>query len=195
MPVDEASKDADFLAFRSAMMRAVESRSERELMPLLDSNIKLSFGGSGGLADFRKMWKPQDKNSPLWPKLEWVLKHGGSFRGTGANRMFWAPYPYSNWPEKGPEPFEYGVIVGSSVPVFEGADASSKSVATLDHHFVKVLDGGHLREKSPTFVKIQTPSGKIGYVQSSQIRSQLDYRAGFDKRTGKWKMSIFIAGD
>ncbi len=191
LPVDEASKDPSFLKFRSEMIRAVEAKNADALIAMLDSNIRLSFGGSGGLADFRKDWKPQDKNSPLWSKLEWVLKHGGSFR----NKMFWAPYVYSNWPESGPEPFENGVIVGDNVPVFEKADATSARIAALDHHFVKVIDGGHLREKSPEFVKIKTPSGKTGFVRSTQIRSQLDYRAGFEKRNGQWRMSTFIAGD
>lgn len=195
MPVDEASKDASFAAFRTQLLAAVESKSESDLISMLDPNIRVSFGGSGGLSDFRKNWKPQDKNSQIWPKLEWVLKHGGSFRNEGANKMFWAPYVYSNWPESGPDAFEYGAIVGSDVPVFEKPDASSPQFTSLDHHFVKVLDGGHLREKTPAFVKIQTPSGKTGYVRSSEIRSQLDYRAGFDKRSGKWKMTTFIAGD
>jgi hypothetical protein len=195
LSVDEANQDGSFAKYREQLIWAIESKSEKDLLPMLDSNIRLSFGGSGGLADFKKMWKPQDKNSPLWPKLEWVVRHGGSFRGTGANRMFWAPYVYSNWPENGPEPFEYGAIVGSKVQVLETSKKSSKPIATLDHHFVKVIDGGHLKEKSPAFVKIQTPSGKTGYVRSSEIRSQLDYRAGFDKRSGKWKMTAFIAGD
>jgi hypothetical protein len=195
LPVDEANQDGSFAKFREQMIWAVESKNANDLKTMLDSNIRLSFGGSAGLADFRKMWKPQDKNSPLWMKLEWVLKHGGSFRNEGSNKMFWAPYVYSNWPDDGPEPFEYGAIVGSSVPVFERADPSSKTLTTLDHHFVEVIDGGHLKEKSPAFVKIQTPSGKTGYVRSTEIRSQLDYRAGFDKRSGKWKMTAFIAGD
>jgi hypothetical protein len=195
LPVDEANQDGSFAKFREQMIWAVESMNGNDLLPMLDSNIRLSFGGSGGLSDFKKMWKPQDKNSPLWAKLDWVLKHGGSFRNEGSNKIFWAPYVYSNWPDEGPEAFEYGAIVGSSVPVFQKADVSSKTITTLDHHFVKVIDGGHLKEKSPVFVKIQTPSGKTGFVRSNEIRSQLDYRAGFDKRSGKWKMTAFIAGD
>lgn len=194
LPVDEASKDPGFLQFRNQLLSAVRAKNGDAVMKVLDSNIRLSFGGSGGLTDFRRMWKPNDKTSPLWQKLEWVLAHGGSFKGTGADRMFWAPYVYSKWPDDGPDAFENGAIVGR-VSVYEKADTNSAIVAILDHHFVKVLDRNHLKEKQPQFVKIQTPSGKTGYVRSTQIRSQLDYRAGFDKRSGEWKMSLFVAGD
>ncbi len=195
LPVDEASKDPSFAQYRAQLIRAVEAKNETELMPLLDSSIHLSFGGSGGLADFRRMWKPQDKNSPLWQKLGWVLAHGGSFRAEGNDKNFWAPYVYSTWPQSGPDAFEYAAATGSRVLVFAKADTTSMVVITLNFHYVKSLDGGHLRELAPSFVKVQTSSGRIGYVKSSQIRSQIDYRAGFNKINGRWRMTAFIAGD
>ncbi|HET6512901.1 MAG TPA: SH3 domain-containing protein [Candidatus Kapabacteria bacterium] len=195
LPVDEANTDASFAQYRAQLVRAVEAKSEKDLMPLLDSNISLSFGGSGGYADFKKMWKPQDKNSPLWQKLGWVLSHGGSFSAQGTDKNFWAPYVYSKWPQSGPDAFEYAVATESHVPVYAKPDTTSAVLSTLNYHYVKSLDGGHLREKPPAFVKVQTSSGKIGYVKSSQIRSQIDYRAGFNKINGRWRMTAFIAGD
>jgi hypothetical protein len=194
MPVDEASQDTSFARFRRDLLRAVRDKNGDAVVKALDPNIKLSFGGQGGLPDFQRMWKPNDKKSPLWEKLEWVLAHGGSFRGTGNDRSSWAPYVYSNWPDSGPEPFEYGAITGRNVPVYARPD-TTQVIAVLDYHFVKAPDGTHLRENKPRFIKIVTPTGKTGYVRSPQIRSQLDYRAGFQKSSGQWKMSVFIAGD
>lgn len=195
LPVDQASQDPSFAKFRNEMLTAVTARNASALMPMLDSNIRLSFGGSGGLADFRKNWKPQDKNSALWTKLEWVVKHGGSFRKEGANTTFWAPYVYSNWPDSGPDGFEYAVATGSDVLVYAKPDTTSKVISHLDYHYVKSLDGGQLKEKAPRFTKVQTASGKTGYVKTGEIRSQIDYRAGFSRRNGTWKLTAFIAGD
>jgi hypothetical protein len=195
LPVDEAAQDPSFLKYRQQLLAAVSSRSASQLMPLLDSNIRLSFGGSGGLPDFRRSWRPQDQKSPLWDKLGWILAHGGSFRAQGESKSFWAPYVYSKWPDDGPEPFEYAVATEPSVEVYAKPDTTSPVMAILHYHFVRSLDGGHLREKQPLFVKIQTPSGKVGFVRSSQVRSQLDYRAGFNKIAGKWRMTTLIAGD
>lgn len=195
LPVDEADQDPGFTAYRQQLTAAVKAKSEDRLLPLLDPNIRLSFGGSSGLSDFRRTWKPQDPSSPLWSKLGWVVGHGGSFRAQGKDKSFWAPYVYSNWPENGPDAFEYAVATEPRVEVYSKPDTASPVLSLLKYHYVKSLDGGHLREKQPDFVKVRTGSGAVGYVRSSQVRSQLDYRAGFQQVNGKWRMTAFIAGD
>jgi hypothetical protein len=52
LPVDEASQDASFAQFRQQMIAAVDAKNGEALMGMLDPKIRLSFGGSGGLADF-----------------------------------------------------------------------------------------------------------------------------------------------
>ncbi len=39
--------------------------------------------------------------------------------------------------------------------------------------------------------KIKTLGGKTGFVKAEFVRSPIDYRAGFEKRNGKWKMMYF----
>lgn len=194
LPVDNASKDISFVTFREQLLNAVSAKDAAALVRMLDTNIHLSFGGQSGLKDFREMWKPENKQSKLWSELEWILKHGGDFRDE-APRTFWAPYVYSNWPERGPDPFEYAAITDADVPVYEKANERSKQISRLSYHLVRGLEGTHLREDRLPFVKIKTPEGKIGYVRSNLVRSSIDYRAGFHKRNGNWKMSAFIAGD
>ena len=43
--------------------------------------------------------------------------------------------------------------------------------------------------------KVETLGGKKGFVKAEFVRSAVDYRAGFEKKKGVWKMIFFIAGD
>ena len=194
LPVDNASKDISFVRFREQLLNAVKAKDAAALLRMIDSNIHLSFGGQSGLKDLREMWKPENRQSKLWSELEWILTHGGDFRKEAPN-TFWAPYVYSNWPEQGPDPFEYAAITEADVTVYEKPDEGSDQISRLSYHLVLRLEGTHLREDRLPFVKITTPEGKTGYVKSDLVRSSIDYRAGFNNRDGRWRLSSFIAGD
>src|SRR5690349_16385306 len=95
LPVDEAKRDPSFAAYRDLLLEAVHNRDEAMLVKLVDPKIRTGFGGEGGAEDFRKQVKEHD----LWPELEWILTHGGTWRGSGSAKTFWAPYVYSQWPD------------------------------------------------------------------------------------------------
>jgi hypothetical protein len=42
---------------------------------------------------------------------------------------------------------------------------------------------------------VKTLGGLEGYVREEYVRSHIDYRAGFEKIRGKWRMTFFLAGD
>lgn len=42
---------------------------------------------------------------------------------------------------------------------------------------------------------VRTANGQEGWVRGSDVRSPIDYRAGFSKRSGQWKLEAFVAGD
>jgi hypothetical protein len=44
-------------------------------------------------------------------------------------------------------------------------------------------------------LKVETLSGKKGFIKAKYVRSPIDYRAIFEKNNGKWKMGAFISGD
>lgn len=196
-PYDNASHDPSFVKFRSELLATILARDVAKLIAAMDTNIRLSYGTDGGLGDLHRMWKPVDQESKLWKELDWILRHGGEFREYGGKQHFWAPYVYSNWPDgkNAPEPYNHAAVLSADLPVYAGKDSTSAPIARLSYNIVEVLDGGHIRESKPDWVKIKTPSGKTGFVRSDQVRSQLDYRAGFIKDGGKWKMTAFIAGD
>ena len=69
----------------------------------------------------------------------------------------------------------------------------------LSYNVVKVEDDpvGEVGEerKKPEWRKVRTLGGLSGFVKTEFVRSPIDYRAGFEKKRGVWKMVAFIAGD
>lgn len=191
LPVDEASKDASFATFRDSLITAVERHDKDALLAAIADDIKTDFGGGGGRAGFVKHWKldGDGQASPLWSELSRILKLGGAFR----EQTFWAPYVYSSWPES-VDSFEYVAAVGPRVAV---RDDKSRVIATLDHHVVKIAQSDPVRhgDRSSARRKIVMPDGHEGWVAREDVRSPIDYRAGFDKKNGAWKMTILVAGD
>ena len=199
MPVDEAGQDEAFLAFRTKLIEAAERKDDKYIISVLDPKIELSFGGQSGIADFKKMWKIGQKDSPFWEEFLAVIKNGGSFTGDGMAKLdhFAAPYTFSAWPED-VDGFEYLAVFGSNVNLRESPSAEANVVDRLSYNMVK--PEGEWLGKSRTdgpgqWRKVITMGGKSGYIHSDYLRSHIDYRAGFAKKRGVWKMAYFISGD
>lgn len=197
-PVDEAKKDASFLAFRTKLISAVKKRDTKYLISILDRNIKASFGGDDGIEDFKRMWKLNSPNSKVWDELLTVLTNGGTFSGSGRNKTFSAPYSFSSFPED-LDAFEYQMIFGNNVNLRSQPNLNSNVVAQLSYNIVKVdyenSVGDKKDDREYQWLKIETLGGKKGFVSSKFVRSPIAYRAIFAKDNGSWKMTAFVAGD
>jgi hypothetical protein len=127
-----------------------------------------------------------------------VLTNGGKFIKEGKNKLFCAPYIFTDFPED-LDAFEYQVIFGENVNLRFRPDAAAEVTAQLSYNVVKVDyensigDGGEPATYS--WLKIETLGGKKGFVSAKYVRSPIDYRACFEKKNGKWKMTTFVAGD
>lgn len=192
MPVDEASEDKTFLAFRDRLLEAAKRRDTKFVMSAVHPRIRNSFGDNGGAREFRRKWKPENPDSELWETLVEILRLGGSFREAGKGRDFWAPYVYSNFPED-LDAFEYMAVTGENVNVRQRPDPASAVISTLSYDLVKAPDG--LPHKAGGWTKIITPGGEEGFVSGRFLRSSVDYRAAFTKVNGRWMMSALVAGD
>jgi len=51
------------------------------------------------------------------------------------------------------------------------------------------------REEKFTWYNVTTLGGKSGFAKADLVRSHIDYRAGFEKKRGLWKMTFLLAGD
>ena len=189
-PVDEASQDPSFAAFRAQLLDIVKRRDRDALLPLLDPKIRTNFGGGGGTKDFIREWKLDSPDSKLWSELETILTHGGAFSRGEGSPSFWAPYVYSSVPDS-VDAFESLIVLGTSVPLYESPSTGSKVIATLDHDILTRATGG----QQEGWAKVKTDDGRAGWVEAREVRSPIGYRAGFAKVGGAWKMNALVAGD
>ena len=189
-PIDEASKDPSFLKFRDGLLQAVNRHDASHVLSILDPAIRNSFGGDGGIAEFKEMWKPENADSELWDVLRFILTHGGAF----SDGTFVAPYIFSSFPERpdDDESFRYGAVVEDNVILRSKPDANALAAATLSYHVVKQLDEDGLPEG---WIKVATTDGTTGYLPAKLYRNIVDYRAIFAKKNGGWRMQMLLAGD
>ncbi|WP_422010981.1 hypothetical protein [Roseateles sp.] len=187
-PVDQATSVPDFFSFRARLQAAVARHDGAAVLAALGKDVELSFGGEHGIEDFKAMWKPDTADSLLWDTLATVLSLGGSFDGHG---RFLAPYVTSTWP-RGSDIYTAVAAVGSSVNVRAAASDTAPVVANLDFSIVDTAD----QSGEPTsWVGVKLPSGQVGHVRSTQVRSPIDYRIGFSQVQGRWQIDYFLAGD
>lgn len=194
-PVDEGAKDKSFSAFRAELIEAVKKHDKKYLLGVLDPNIKSSFGGDGGIKEFKEYWKIDGSNSKLWDELLTALTNGGLFFD---KNTFTAPYSFKAFPDD-LDAFEHQVIFGNNVNLRAKPDLSADVITQLSYNVVKVdyensVSKGS-EERNYSWLKIETLSGKKGFVSAEFVRSPIDYRAIFTKEKGKWKMTAFVAGD
>jgi hypothetical protein len=198
-PVDEASKDPSFKAFRDALIDAVKRRDIQFILNAIAPDILNDFGGGNGIEEFKATWKlTRVSESRLWTELDAVLSMGGTFQTEGGKKSFWAPYVYSAWPDDfdcGEEAQCYA-ITAENVNVRREPASNAPIVASLSYDIVRG------KSEDPASVKlhqgwtlITVPGGSTGWVATKYTRSQLDYRAGFTKVKGRWLMTALIAGD
>ena len=198
-PIDEAHLDASFLAFRTRLIAAADRRDAAFILSILDPKINLSFGGAAGVADFKRIWRINHKTSSFWKEFLPVIKNGGSFFRENGKRTstFYAPYTFQGFPED-LDAYTYFTIFGSDVNLRKAPATNSEIIARLSYNIVKVEEQpGEFDEerKRPEWRKVRTLGGMTGFVKSEFVRSPIDYRAGFEKKRGVWKMVAFIAGD
>jgi hypothetical protein len=131
----------------------------------------------------------------IWRALDEVIKLGGVFEKDGS---FTAPYTFAKFPDD-MDGFTSLVCISENVPLYKNPSADDNPAATL--HYDIVLPVGDAREGSKKsgensqWRKVKTLSGIEGYVMKKYLRSPIDYRATFHKKSGVWKMTNFIAGD
>ncbi|MGH7591570.1 MAG: hypothetical protein ACREL2_09030, partial [Gemmatimonadales bacterium] len=89
LPVDEARRDPSLTVFRAKLVRAVETRDTAFVLSVLAPNVTNSFGGDGGVDEFRHRWQLAAGGPQLWATLHDILTHGGSFLN---DSLFEAPY-------------------------------------------------------------------------------------------------------
>lgn len=193
--IDEADSNPSFSAFRKNLIAATRKKDVAFIYSMLDPKIKNSFGGDDGISNFKKGWNYLSPNSDFWKQFLFVITHGGKFQDSG---IFAAPDIFAAFPED-LDSFEYQVIAGDNVRLRAAPNTNSEVKELLSYNIVKVDYGKSVSKRDDVaqfvWLWIETLGGKTGYVSADFVRSPIDYRAGFQKKAGKWKMIFFVAGD
>ncbi|HEX6280471.1 MAG TPA: SH3 domain-containing protein [Pyrinomonadaceae bacterium] len=200
-PVDEANQDASFFEFRKKLITAAERKDLKYVQSIMDPQIELSFGGHSGLSGFRSLWKNE---ADFWAEFLPVIKNGGRFVGEGRNKLnsFSAPYLFTDMPED-LDHFEHLAVFGNNVNLRERPQMDAPVISQLSYNIVKVDPEAAIKKKTGPgeydwkidWQKVTTLGGQTGWMKAEYVRSPIDYRAGFDKKRGRWLMTYFIAGD
>jgi hypothetical protein len=187
LPVDEAPRDPTLVRFRTRLMDAVRRKDARFVYGILARDVTNTFGGGGGVDEFKETWDAEHPASKLWNTLDEVLKLGGAFDGDSS---FVAPYVFSRWPS-GLDGFEHGAIVGSNVRVRGRPFLGAPIIAALSYDVVPMAN----ERGSNGWEAIRLADGRTGYIATRYVRRPIDYRAIFVRRGGRWMLKALVAGD
>jgi hypothetical protein len=186
-PVDQCSTDASFAAFRDALLQAIARRDREHLLSILADDILVDFGGGAGRAAFVEAWQlDRPETSPVWDELGEVLRLGCV---QDPEHGYWAPSMFMSGEID--DPFGTALAIRPGAPLHAAPDAGSARLASLDWDLVSVIEWNG----EDPWQRVRTADGREGYVRSADLRSPVDYRAGFRRIDGSWRMSTFIAGD
>jgi hypothetical protein len=187
-PVDQCASDPSFVQFRERLREAIAARDSAHLLSVVADDIRISFGDTGGREDFVRMWElGRPATSRLWDELGEALRLGCAPSEDGS---FWAPSLGQQLSEE-EDPFSVVVAVRTGAVLREAPYANAAAVAPLAWDVLTVQPDDGADEWLPVTMR----DGRSGFVHSSDVRSPLDYRAGFEKRGGSWRMITFVAGD
>ena len=187
LPIDEASRRADFVEFRRRLLDAVARKDEAAVLAVVDPGVRIDFGDSGGTKSF-KTQIIDSRDEDFWTEFGTILRLGGRFR---MNDAFDAPYTFSAWPEN-LDSFECLAIIGTRVRLREAPRLDAKVVTHLDYAIVRFTPE---KAETPGWRRVQLSDGRAGYVASRYARSPIARRALFQFHDGRWWLMAYVAGD
>ena len=194
LPVDEAPQDPSFFSFRARLIEAVARRDTAFLFAHTAPRVHVSYGAENGVEAFRRQWNlsSDPSESDVWPMLARVLGAGGRYQ----QGRFVAPYVYTDWPDT-LDAFQHAAVMGEGVRVRATPSPESAVLTTLAFAIVPLAgEGGDcFGAGAEGWCKVRLHDTRVGYVAADYLYSPVGYRAGFEKRDGRWRMTFFIAGD
>lgn len=188
-PRDECLAIEGYFAFRQELEAIVKARDAKRLLAITADDLSWSFGGGYGKAEFAAEWKldGDGAKSEIWAEFDKMLPLGC---GIDESRVVF-PYLFAADVSDQPENLAIMLVLGNGINLRAEPKAASASLARLSWELVQSVEG----EVPGDWTKVKTAAGKSGWVRSDYLRSDIDYRAGFERREGKWVLTYFIAGD
>lgn len=194
-PVDEAAADVAWVRFRVRLVEALLKRDQKFVMESVERNVR-NISNVDGVAEFRKLWEPQNAESPLWTELPRLLQLGSVQVKQDKTNEVCAPYIYYRWPDDAPASANAAVIAKEALLKARPSMAAA-TLQVLSYDLVNVTDWEVTDEDKASrqvWIAVRTPTA-AGFLPQEQARSPLEYRACFVKREGNWRLSGLEVGE
>ena len=199
LPRDETDKEASLRIFVDELKNAVKKQDGKYILSVLDKEVISSFGGDGGIGEFKQLWDIQSPNSEVWRIMEKILDLGGVFMQTDDSmHQFVFPYVFALELDNDDDYYTVEVVVEDKLTVRERPDDNSNSTGILSYDVVWVE---YSEDFKPQYQKegwtyVRTLDKKIiGYVPSDALYSPIGYRMILAKTDNNWKITCLVAGD
>ncbi len=188
-PVDECLRLDGYFAFRQSLEDIVKKRNSAGLKALIAPNIVWNLSGEPDTKEaFSANWKlASGAKSAIWSELDAILPLGCGVQEAGI------AFPHIFTVDVGEVSgiSEDVLVTGEDVNLRAAASTSAASKGKISWELIKAKDGIVADGWTP----VTTADGKSGFIKSNYLRSPIDYRAGFERKNGKWMMTFFLAGD
>ncbi|MCR2834970.1 hypothetical protein [Parerythrobacter lacustris] len=166
--------------------KAVRDRDVDALLKLTAADVKLDFGGGGGLTTFKE--RLADKDGKLWEELDKLLDLGCAVDEGGDMVLPWL-FAQDLGVD---DPFSTMVTLGPDVVMRERPEKSAPVVETIAWDTVQLADGF---DPAAEFAAVTSRSGKPGFIANAMLRSPVDYRLYIARNGERWQIVSFVAGD
>jgi hypothetical protein len=188
LPRDECLFIDGYFDFRQKLEDIIRKRDAPALAALTDDNISWSFGGGEGKQNFLKEWQfSKGAAATIWPEFDKIIRLGCGKSDPGI--VF--PYSFTVDFGTGDAGAGFGTIIGNGVNMRSAPAPTAPVIAKLNWDIIETID----QTGEGAWTKVKTSDGRTGFVKTEFTRGALDYRAGFERKGGKWTMTYFIAGD
>jgi hypothetical protein len=185
-PVDGCARAPGFAAFRAQLRRAVARHDVRFIQRMIADDIVNSPGVYPGREGFQG-W---GEGSALWYHLENMFRLGCA---RGSDGRVWVPGFSLAATDEERAPHADGsrlvLILGPRVQVRAAPSETSRVIATLNWD---VIPATPHRVGYDDWWWVPLPGGRRGYLTGSgHLRFFGDFRAIFERRRGRWRMTEF----
>lgn len=196
-PVDETDLDADFARFRARLDQAVAARNAETLVALSAPDILLGFGGTGGLADLRRLLAHKATQRALWQDLDSITALGAVRVGPNTYCM-----PYSACvpeetghfgPLAGLDPLHSVIVVTPDARFWRTAESGSSEIRRLDHDIMTRLPD--VASIPDAMWRVRDNRGRVGYVDSADARMPAGPRIELQRDDDGWRIVSLVSGD
>ncbi|MCU0247336.1 MAG: hypothetical protein MUC42_12225 [Bryobacter sp.] len=164
---------------------AVKQQNTAALEALMGPEFRVEFDVGKGPAAFRRHWKSNSPQSPLWGVLNHLFALPGYFY---SDTLFAVPYTVARFPID-LDPLSHVVAVSEDVPLLAQPQAGAAKVGAVNHGVIVELAEPlqpPVLLPADRFLELKHPEHGRCYVAGAGVYHPAAHRAFFEKRKGRW---------